>query len=79
MSRQGLLPFGEPLANQDPAGLTIAEARQAVAAVSEHSDFALRELRSISVRGGFVSLIHHMAQFPDENSPFPLHQAQIPS
>ena len=57
MSQQELLIFGEPLANQDPAGLTIAEARQAAAAVREHSDFALRELRSTSINGKYSEIL----------------------
>lgn len=44
---EGLVSFGEILSDQDPEHLTIEAARHAAAAVMEHPDFELRELRGL--------------------------------
>ncbi len=49
---EGVIDFGERLQDQDPARLTIVAAGLTAAAVEEHPDFELRELRSLKDKTG---------------------------
>jgi integrative and conjugative element protein (TIGR02256 family) len=49
---EGVIAFGESLADQDPAHLLIGAAWATAVAVREHPDFELRELRSLKDKNG---------------------------
>lgn len=53
----GVIDFGERLPDQDPARLTIVAARLATAAVEDHPDFELRELRGLKDKNGDSEII----------------------
>jgi integrative and conjugative element protein (TIGR02256 family) len=44
---EGIVEFGEPLADQDPEHLAIPAARRTAVAVASHPDFKLKELRGL--------------------------------